>query len=231
MVVLPGAMLHVPRGAWHGVRNTGTGALQVVWISSPPGLELFFRELSRLGASPSTEAVQELAQRHRIELRPATPIKDQSGQGHRRRGHRGGRRHRGGQAAVSAGSSRPAPVSPATSPAPSTAPASPSSPPPMKDRGGPRRRRRGGARRHSTPALSAPPAAQGPVRPRAVASPQRPVPRHHRRRVKEVYMGGRWVQVEGDGPVIAPSSRHAPRRGHKPDGDDDPPRVHLSVPL
>lgn len=174
IVVVPGAMLYVPRGAWHGLRNTGTGTLQIAWVSAPPGLEAFFRDLSRAGASPSAQILQELAQRHRIEFRQAADAPVPAGRRHR--GRRGGHRNRGGQR--------------------STPPAAPAQQP-------------------------SPPA----------AGRQRPPRGRHRRRVREVYMGGRWIQVEGEGPVIAPGSERSERRGPKQGGDDEPPDVRLSVPL
>jgi hypothetical protein len=45
-----------------------------------------------------------------------------------------------------------------------------------------------------------------------------------------VYMGGRWVRVEGEGPVIAPGRPSQPR-GSKRGGEDEPPASRLSVPL
>ena len=220
MVVVPGMTLHVPRGTWFTLRNTGTGALQFVWASSP-GLEAFFRELSRLGASPSAQAFQELAQRHGIELRPAAEAP--RSEGRPRRGRRGGRRNRGGQGTLPSAASRPAPESSAPRPAPAAAPAVPSAPT-APGVGRRRRRRRGG-----TPAVAAaPPAAQRPSRPDTGG--QRPLRGRHRRRVKEVYMGGRWIQVEGEGPVIAPGRGGPGRRSRKPN-DDEPPSRPLSVPL
>ncbi|MDP3703272.1 MAG: cupin domain-containing protein, partial [Candidatus Omnitrophota bacterium] len=71
MTVLPGVMLYVPRNAWHGLRNTGTGLLQFTWTSAPPGIEEFFREVSRLGASSDAAAVQAIAQRHGMEFHPS----------------------------------------------------------------------------------------------------------------------------------------------------------------
>ena len=46
--------------------------------------------------------------------------------------------------------------------------------------------------------------------------------------MKEVYMGGRWVKVSGEGPVIAPG-HDAEGRGKR--GDDDTPAGPLSVPI
>lgn len=219
MVVLPGMTLSVPRGTWFSLRNTGTGALQFVWASSP-GLEAFFRDLSRLGASPSAsldrtrdavlsevertaEALQELAQRHRIEWRPAAerprPAAAPAPGGHHRRGHRGGRRHRGG-AKRGAAPGTPAPTAVG-------APPEAGQRPPL----------RSAQREEGQP-------------PRPEVRGQRPRRDRHRRRVKEVYMEGRWVQVEGEGPVIAPGRGSPERRGPKPD-DDDPSSTPLSVPL
>ena len=210
MLVLPGTILHVPRGAWHGLRNTGTGALQLVWLSSPPGFEVFVRELSRLGPAPTMDAIQELAQRHKIELRPATgapmPPAAPSPTGHRHRGRRGGRRHRGSgraptPAPASAHGSAPAPAPLPSSPRPALAAAAPVPPPSPSPRPSP-------APKSPTPSID--------------TGRSRPPRGHHRRRVKEVYMGGRWVRVEGEGPVIAPSPQESRRRVHKPGSDDEP---------
>src|SRR3989338_73588 len=94
MTVLPGVMLYVPRNAWHGLRNTGTGLLQFTWTSAPPGIEEFFREVSRLGASSDAAAVQAVAQRHGLEFHPTgetvAATESATGQRHRRRRGRGG---------------------------------------------------------------------------------------------------------------------------------------------
>ena len=261
LVVVPGAMLHVPRGGWHGLRNTGTGTFQFVWVSSPPGLEAFFRDLSRVGtASPA--ALQELAHRHRVEFQSATstPVSGDvsvsagtpAPTGRPRRKHRGGRRHHGGRRTAPAEASRPAPalpaapvkpsstapIQPATSPAPSATPPTPSAP---TAPGRHRRRRRGGKGRRSVPsavshgrrepaggapATSAPLTAQGPARPAGGSSRQRPPRGRSRRRAKEVYLGGRWVRIEGDEPVID-LGQHGPKQR----GDDEPPHGRLSVQL
>jgi len=181
IVVVPGAMLYVPRGAWHGLRNTGTGTLQIAWVSAPPGLEAFFRDLSRASASPSAQALQELAQRHRIEFGQAADAPAASSAPHRHR-----RRRRG--------------------------------------RGGASRRQQTG----TAPAVSAPSPAQSS--PRSDAGRQRPPRGRHRRRIKEVYMSGRWIQVEGEGPVIAPG-RQPGQRGEQRRDDDETPGGPLSVPL
>jgi quercetin dioxygenase-like cupin family protein len=71
--VVPGVTVYVPRQAWHGLRNTGTGLLQVTWVAVPPGIEEFFRELSRAGSGASEAArlqtIQEIAKRHGVEFR------------------------------------------------------------------------------------------------------------------------------------------------------------------
>lgn len=98
-------------------------------------------------------------------------------------------------------------------------------------------RRRGGGRGQPPPAASReshPPSGRAPAVPPRASAPgsarqgpgrQRPAQGRPHRRGKEVFMGGKWVRVEGEGPAIAPGSR-----GHKP-GDDDEPRVRLSVQL
>lgn len=238
IVVVPGAMLYVPRGAWHGLRNTGTGTLQIAWASAPPGLELFFRDLSRAGVSPSVQVLQELAQRHGIEFGQAAPPAGGVPAGRRHRGRRGGRRNRGGRVPARSDSSgstaipssapmEPSsampPVAPVVSAAPSAASVAPTA---VGAPRGHRRRRGRGARPRSTS-----PAAPAQQSSRPAAGRQRPPRGRHRRRVREVYMGGRWIQVEGEGPVIAPGSDRSERRGPKPDGDDEPPAIRLSVPL
>ena len=274
LIVLPGAMLYVPRGAWHGVHNTGTGDLQIAWVSSP-GVEVFFRDLSRAGASPSAQVLQELAQRHRIEFRPATAAPVPAARHHR--GHRGGRQHRVGRTPARPGSSEsvatppparieassPTPVSPGVGPVSSTVPdASAASRAPH---GHSRRRHRRGASRqpggwrHSLTGKDSPgsvagqrptpPAAPPEHRDKTGGAPSVPLPAstsgsarpgagrqqpprgRYRRRIKEVYMGGQWVQVEGEGPTIAPRSPRPGRRGPKQDGDGEPPGVSLGVQL
>ena len=175
MTVLPGTVVYVPRQGWHGLRNTGTGILQITWTVVPPGIEEFFREASRLGASADAAALQEVAKRHGIELSaggepPRARVQGPAGRAHRRR-HRG-RRGRGGFGQ------------------------SPQGPPPPE---------------HPSTSLttSAPAQAQ---RPQVRGAPGDRQPRGSRKdrpqRVREVYMGGRWVRVTGEGPVIAPGKEH-----------------------
>lgn len=274
ILVLPGAMWSVPRGAWHGVRNTGTGDLQIVWVSSP-GLEVFFRELSRAGAAPTSsgQVLQELALRYGIEFRQAAeakgihtersagtervPADAPAPAPRRRRGRRGGRRHRGGRTPAPANSSGSVAIPPtarmeassATRVASGADPVSSTSPHALavpRAPGGQRRRRRPGSVAGPRPT---PPAAPQQPRAQAGAAPsvpppastsgssrpsagRQPPPRgRHQRRVREVYMSGQWVRVEGEGPVIAPGSSWARRRGPKRGGDGEPPGVPLSVPL
>ena len=206
MTVVPGTVLYAPRQVWHGVRNTGTGALQIIWVSAPAGLEGFFRELSRSGAGADAAALRDIAQRHGIEFRPGDePPAPQAPEHRHRRRRRGGRgRGRGRQGSPAPGR----PQQPAVA-APS-APSPPQSGPPGQPGGGRHRRRhrRGGhgpppsQPRPSGPPTASPPAKSGP--PQAQA---RPAPRGKRRsrfgRVKEVYMGGQWIRVVGEGPIIA----------------------------
>ena len=238
LIVNPGAMWSVPRGTWYGLRNPGNGELQLAWVASP-GMEAWFRELSRAGAARSAEALHELAQCHRVEFQQKAevpgPIEPH------RHGRRGGPRHRGERAGASGPGPRPpivereapaAGISPAPSAVPQTsaAPQAPHGP-------GRRRRRRGGGGGQRPPAASResrPPSGRAPAAPPQASAPgsarpgpgrQRPARGRYQRRGKEVFMGGKWVRVEGEGPAIAPSARGKKR------GDDDEPRVRLSVQL
>jgi hypothetical protein len=42
-----GSTLFVPRGTWHGGRNTGSGVLKWIAIYTPSGFEGYFREIGR----------------------------------------------------------------------------------------------------------------------------------------------------------------------------------------
>ena len=240
VTVVPGSLIYVPREAWYSLRNTGTGALQVTWVVSPPGLERFFREFSQAGAAVTHPAMEEMAHRYGIEFRPAGESGVLGGQPaaphHGRRRRRG--RGRGGRSPVTppaAGTPTPLPSVSATtiaqatsSPPPSVislpAPAASASSAPGSGSRHRRRRGRGGRGRGGQAGSPRPQA----VTPAATASGQPPVPAPktprtasppgqkrqtddkrrrsggYRRRVKEVYMGGRWVRVEGEGPVISP---------------------------
>jgi quercetin dioxygenase-like cupin family protein len=188
MTVVPGAMIYVPRQSWHGLRNTGNGPLQIAWFSTPPGLEEFFRDYSKLGGQADAAALQELARRHGIEFRPegqspaapAAPAAAPQRRGRRR--HRGGRGRRSGSPRTPQEPSKPQPpqAKPQPESRPSPAPSTPRPPEAGVSRPKPRREprpegrsdRRGGGHRRSG-------------------------------RVKEVYMGGKWVRVVGEGPVIS----------------------------
>src|SRR3989338_3045964 len=71
--VVHGAVLSVPRQTWFGLRNTGNGPLQAVVVSAPAGADGLFRELAQLGHTPDPAAVQQIAGRYGVELRPAAP--------------------------------------------------------------------------------------------------------------------------------------------------------------
>lgn len=224
MTVLPGIMLYVPRNAWHGLRNTGTGLLQFTWTSAPPGIEEFFREISRLGASSDAAAVQAVALRHGMEFHPAgeAATATEAAPGHRRRRHRRGRRGGGrgpAQPSPAAAHSAPPSIAPSAPPRPAAAPVS------GQPQRGPRRRHRRRHGRPSQPATTPVKAAGSTAAPRR----ERGGSRRSRGRVKEVYMDGRWVQVTGEGPVIAPG-REGPRQ-RRLAKDEDTPSGPLSVPL
>ncbi len=266
MTVVPGATVPIPRTAWFGMRNTGTGMFQVVWSAVPGGWEQFFREWCAQGASPDPSALTAVGQRFGVEFRSEALAAPAQTPAHR--GHRGGRRRgreRGGPSRPPAPG--PAPAAPETmadsaslagepdalsaveqpleagSSQPPAAPAGPPRPAQPSHRRRGRRRQRGNvpgrapAQGTSAVGPAAPPSSTGHA-----PAPSSPTPpstergrggggrgqRSRRRgRVREVYMGGRWIKVTGDGPVID-FGRERPRKG---EGDEDGPTGPLSVPL
>jgi mannose-6-phosphate isomerase-like protein (cupin superfamily) len=56
-----GSTLFVPKGIWHGGRNTGTSTLMWIALYSPSGFEGYFREIGRKAAvdPPRTRAPDE----------------------------------------------------------------------------------------------------------------------------------------------------------------------------
>ena len=225
MTVVPGTVIYAPRAAWHGLRNTGTGVLQITWMASPAGIEEFFRDLSKLGSSADASAILEIGRRHGVEFRSEGGAPTQE-LGHRRRRHRGGRgRGRGGGPTTQ----RPQPPqSTSTHPAPVSQPQPATAAGPRPPGRGPRRRHR---RREagSTQVGSQSTVVTSQTSTGAVSKPTAPTPssaaarsrgRSDRRRrfgrVKEVYMGGRWVRVVGEGPVISTGEA----RPEKPEGNE-----------
>ncbi|MBI3996231.1 MAG: cupin domain-containing protein [Candidatus Omnitrophica bacterium] len=233
VTVLPGMLVHVPRECWYGLRNTGTGVLQITWTATPAGIEGFFRELSRLSQPMEAAAFQVMAAAYHLELRSESEgAKAQpASQGGRPRGRRRSRPRRYPRSSPPASATQ-APVS---APAPTTpsAIATPQQPPPAivaptgeqptpplppavrptSDRAKfPRgaRRDRGPGR----PPIQKPASQAQPPRP---AKPDRRPHGHHRSRVKEVYMGGRWIRVAGEGPVISPGRDAPPQRPNQDD--------------
>ena len=237
MTVVPGTMAYLPREAWHGLRNTGTGVLQATWTAAPAGIEQFFRALSQLGASPDPAAVQQVAERYGIEFRPpgggpAPQVPSGPGRRRRRRGGRGRQRQRTGQALPS--QSRQPSHETAASPSAATLPqqAAPTTTAGQRPpgQGGRRRHRRRQGRERGAAQPPRPSGSGQGSRPEAVTTPSPPPPaaapspktsrppvqrsprreRHHRSgHVKEVYMGGRWIRVVGEGPVISPGRESA----------------------
>ena len=105
----------------------------------------------------------------------------------------------------------------------------------------PRRRRHRGPRRDQRPGQPAremraqstpPPPAATPPPPPSLAAPRpapeaplRPPPRERPRPAehpKEVYMGGRWVTVSGEGPVVSLGPQRPRHRGRRPGRRDRP---------
>ena len=226
-------MLSVPKQTWCGLRNTGTGVLQTTWVSAPGGIEALFRELSRAPALDA-QTLQSMTERFGIEFQPAgeAPAVAQAAP-HHRRSRRGRGRGRARQSAPNA--SMPAATAAAV-PVPAPV-ATPKSQEPA--RGAPR-----------AEPVTPPPASVGRNPERAhgqrpwreskgqpVRKPQAPARSGgHRRqrqrpgRVKEVYMGGRWVQVVGEGPMIA-SGREPRERQGPTSKDDETGAGPFSVPL
>jgi len=176
--VVPGATISIPRGAWHSLRNTGTGLLQIVWMAAPSGMEQLMRELSQQhAATTDPAALQAIAQRYGTEFRAdhgvegSSPARPASPHRHR---HRRGRR--------GAGKGDRPPTAPATPAALSAAVS-------------------------TSEALQKPP-------PAAAKAPRHPAPqhrgsRHRHAHVKEVYMGGHWIKVTGEGPIISTGGHEA----------------------
>jgi quercetin dioxygenase-like cupin family protein len=233
--LVPGALLHVPSQTWYGIRNTGTGTLQVAWVCMPAGIEQYYRELSKLSRGATVE-VAALAQQYGIEF-SAEPVGAPQPQGgpvqggserrrHRRRGGRG--RHRGQREQLHQPPQGAAAGAPAETmiagPAPVEAAAAGQAGQRPEGGHGRRRRRRGGRGRHQGqggPQGRAPQQPQAPQAPHAPQAPAQTTTRaakpsggapkkargeRSRRffgRVREVFMGGKWVKVSGQGPVVS----------------------------
>ncbi len=57
---MPGSVLWIPKGTWHGGRNTGQTVLKWTGIYSPAGFEGYFREISRPpGVTPRQRSAEE----------------------------------------------------------------------------------------------------------------------------------------------------------------------------
>jgi len=208
-MLLPGAIVYVPRQTWYRLHNTGTGMLKLAWVVAPGGIEAYYRELGQVADLSDLDAVQQIAKRHGVELSAGElPL----GQGQAPRRRRRSRRRGRGRTSPADSSSRStlAHVPSASEPGaqePSGAPAGPA----KGQRG---RRRRGGRRSQASktpqtgatakPSTGHVPAAPKQARTQRPARPDRGRGRGRRSRfTKEVYMGGHWVKVEGEGPVIA----------------------------
>ena len=248
--VVHGAVLSVPKQTWFGLRNTGNGPLQAVVVSAPAGVDGLFRELAQLGQAPDPSAVQQAAARYGVEFRPSggTPAAQPAGGRSRHRRGRGGRGRRPSSPAASQ-QPQPAPQEPRAAPGggASVQPAVLSASPPAKPARGEGRRRgrrgrgrgRGGGPRppsaatpQGQPQIQKTPASpRQPSRPPGPGGPKKRDGRRHSRHVKEVYMGGKWVQVSGEGPVIAHGESAEERRVRHHQVDEEGPGGPLSVPL
>lgn len=65
--VVPGHSAVVPAGEWYGLRNTGTGLFQVVWVA-PASLITFFKSFAQATAPVDQAALQVLGQPYGIEF-------------------------------------------------------------------------------------------------------------------------------------------------------------------
>lgn len=69
-----GATVLIPEGAWHGIENTGDRTLHLIFVTAPPGIEEFFREVGSPPGGPQPQPLSpemvELFRRHGIELAP-----------------------------------------------------------------------------------------------------------------------------------------------------------------
>lgn len=50
--VKTGSVAFIPKGLWHGIKNTGTGILTMVFSYSPAGFEGYFREMGSAAGTP-----------------------------------------------------------------------------------------------------------------------------------------------------------------------------------
>ena len=55
----PGAVAFVPRGVWHGLKNTGTEHIEMRFAYTPAGLEQYFREIGTPKGQPFKEITPE----------------------------------------------------------------------------------------------------------------------------------------------------------------------------
>ena len=71
--VKAGSTVFVPQGTWHGLENTGSELLKMIWIFSPAGFEQYFRDIgSRPEEAPldrSAEEWHKVDQKHAITYR------------------------------------------------------------------------------------------------------------------------------------------------------------------
>ena len=75
-VVKAGSIIFIPKGVWHGLKNTGTEDIGLFFGYSPAGFEGFFREVGSPVGKPFVEKT--LDQRKAIAKKWGMIIKDQS---------------------------------------------------------------------------------------------------------------------------------------------------------
>lgn len=57
--VKAGSVAYVPKGVWHGLRNTGSSDLRMLFSFTPSGFENYFREIGTLPGEPPKVFTQE----------------------------------------------------------------------------------------------------------------------------------------------------------------------------
>ncbi len=186
--VVPGACLIVPRGNWCEISNTGTGLLQLIWTASGASFLDFFRAWSTDGGSADFRL---LGQRYGLEF--GQPGENETAAKKPRHKHKyWQRRKHSKEHSASSAAALPQAV-PVSKPQPPEAPL-PVTPPVSQPPATPKPAPSGLSRRQKNKRPSPKQPSQGVRDKRS---------RHRPGKSKMVYMGGRWVEVTGEGPVIA----------------------------
>jgi mannose-6-phosphate isomerase-like protein (cupin superfamily) len=72
MPIQKGSTIFIPKGTWHGIENPD-GALELLWVVTPPGLEALFRAIGSAPGAPAKQfslaELNEVARSHAQEFR------------------------------------------------------------------------------------------------------------------------------------------------------------------